>query len=196
MAQAQTALHSLGFQKTKDAWLLPLGEIVSGWVGLNSVSRPDGRVGINPVVGVRNEQIENLLKHLSENRFVSPPSISTSLGYLMPESRYLEWLFEPDPFDYKSECQRMIGAIEVYGIPFMKSNRSLDTIVEHLQNRRYTWNESIVYRLPVACLVLGDTSTATSYVKGELVKLGARKDDAAQDYRRFADRLLAHLNSK
>jgi hypothetical protein len=54
------------------------------------------------------------------------PTISTALGYLMAEGRYLEWLFEPAPFDYGSESQRMVKAVEVYGIPFMTEDQVLE----------------------------------------------------------------------
>jgi hypothetical protein len=74
-------LKPLGFRKTNGVYVCPLGKGALGWLGLNVAShRSDGRIGINPVVG----------------------------------------LFEPDPFDYRSECQRVVQAIEVYGLPFIE----------------------------------------------------------------------------
>jgi hypothetical protein len=186
------ALKSLGFRKSRDVWLFPLGVTeASGWLGLNTISRPDGRVGINPVIGVRHEQIESMKTELSGDPSVNAPTISALLGYLMPEARYLEWLFEDAPFDYHSECQRMVKAIEVYGISFFKSNSSLETIIGHLEQGRYTQNESTAYRLPIGYVVSRDTSAAIAYANQKAEDLGSRKDEAARRYRDFCGKLLS-----
>jgi hypothetical protein len=186
------ALKLLGFRKKGDVWLFPLGTTAaSGWLGLNTVSRPDGRVGISPVIGIRHEQIESMMKELSGDPSVNAPTISASLGYLMPQARYLEWLFEDAPFHYHSECQRMVEAIEVYGISFFKSNSSLETIIGHLEQGRYTYNESPAYRLPIGYVVSGDTSAAIAYANQKAEDLGSREDEAARRYRDFVEKLLS-----
>jgi len=194
---AGESFQSLGFRKNKDVWLLPLGEMqASGWLGLNAVNRRDGRVGINPVVGVRNEQVETMMKELSGDPSITAPTISISLGYLMPEAKYLEWLFEGAPFDYHSECHRMVRAIELYGIPFIRSKSHLETIIGDLEQGRYTHNESAAYRLPIAYTLSGDTNAAAAYAKQKVEGLSSRNDEAARRYRDFVERLLSYGQPK
>ncbi len=52
------------------------------------------------MVGVRQQRVECMVEEfMAEKESGLPPTISTAVGYLMPEGRYLEWLFEPAPFD-------------------------------------------------------------------------------------------------
>jgi hypothetical protein len=189
---AEAEFAALGMVKKKGLHMLPLTENASGVVGLNlAMRRGDSRVGINPVIGVRHEEIERMIERLSgskESRLMD--TLNTSLGYVMPEGRYLEWLFEPAPFDYLSECKKMVEAIETYGIPFMKSHGTLEAIVSDLQRLRFTSKDTAVYRLPVAYLLSGKTELAGEYVKKQITELGNRNDVAAQEYRTFASNLL------
>jgi hypothetical protein len=161
---------------------------MSGWIGLSvTKDRSDGRVGVSPIVGVRSEEIEALV----EKHWGRPaPTISISLGYLMPEQRHLEWLFESEPFDYVSEAKKVTKAIETYGIPFMKANASLDVIVDDLEHLRFSFKESVEYRLPVAYLLVNKTDRAVKYVNERLAALDGRQDDAAVRYRAFGAAFL------
>lgn len=194
----ENGLKVLGFRKTKGVYVRSLGYGAIGWLGLNSAThRSDGRVGINPVVGVRLERIEDIVAELmGEKGARFGPTISTPLGYLMPEARYLEWLFEPTPFDYESESQRMVKAVEVYGIPFMTENGTLESLVRNLKQLRFTSKEMAVYRLPIAHLLAGETSLAVSYVDSQVKELGDRDDLAARQYKTFASNLIQYGSQK
>jgi len=186
-------LAVFGIRKSRSFYTCAIDRNVSGWVGLNfTKSRSDGRVGINPIVGVRNESVESLVERLSNQAGARPAAtLSISLGYLMPEKRYLEWLFEPEPtFDYVSEAKKVATAIEVYGLPFMKTNATLGAVIENLEHLRFSFKESAVYRLPVAYLLAGKPDLVAKYVSGQLEALGARQDDAALQYRVFGTALL------
>ena len=154
-------------------------------------------MGINPVVGVRHERIERMVEEFlgeSESRF--GPTLSTAVGYLMPEGRYLEWLFESAPFDYQSQCRRMVKAVEVYGIPFMKANSALEGILRDLEQLRFSSRDTAIYRLPIAHLLAGKTGLAVSYVNKQMKELGDRNDLAARQYKLFASRLLQEASLK
>jgi hypothetical protein len=191
----EAELKPLGFRKVKGVFVCPVGADMFGWLGLNTAShRNDGRVGINPVVGVRSERIEQRIgRLLGEKQPRLAPTICTSLGYLMPEARYVEWLFEPAPFDYLSECKRMARAVEVYGMPFMNSNSTLTAQLQDLEHLRFSSKETAVYRCPVAYLLSGRTELAAAYVKRQLEELGDREDLAAQQYKTFALNLFREV---
>jgi hypothetical protein len=185
-------LKTVGFRKTKGVYVCVLSNGVCGWLGLNvATHRSDKRIGLNPVVGVRHQFIEDRLGELLGGKDLKlTPTLSTSLGYVMPEGRYLEWLFEPPPFDYRSECKRVVQAIETYGGPFMKANATLEVILQDLEELRFASKETAVYRCPIARLMAGRLEDAVDYVKREVAIVGERVDMAAQEYRIFASNFI------
>jgi hypothetical protein len=175
-------------------YTFPLGEGMTGWIGLNvAVGRSDEQIGVNPVIGVRSEQIEGLLKQLGgEVRGRLAVTISTAVGYLMPEKRFLEWLFDQSPSsDHASEAKRIALAIEIYGIPFMRGTASLEALIDNLEHLRFSFKESAMYRLPVAYLLVNKLDSAVSYVNDQLRAMAGRQDGAALRYAEFARALLA-----
>jgi hypothetical protein len=185
-------LAVFGIRKGPSAYTFPIGRDVSGWMGLNLIKNlGGGMVGINPIVGVRSESIESLVERLSNQaRARSAPTLSISLGYLMPEKRYLEWLFEPQPFDYVSEAKKVATAIQVYGLPFMEANATLGAVIDNLEQLRFSFKESADYRLPAAYLLAGKPDLAKKYVKRQLETLAIKQDEAALQYRAFGTALL------
>jgi hypothetical protein len=192
LKMAERELKLLGFRKTKGVYIHELTDDAVGWVGLNAAShRSDRRVGINPVVGIRHQKIEGMVEEfMAEKESRLTPTISTSVGYLMPEGRYLEWLFELAPFDYDAECRRMVKAVEVYGIPFMNSNSKLVQVLQNLEGLRFASKDATIYKLPVAYILSGKRDSATAYVERQLKELGERQDIAARQYKTFASNLL------
>jgi hypothetical protein len=181
-------LVRMGAQKRWNVYVLPLGETVSGWIGLGRLTNcGPNRVGISPTVGIRDERIESIIERLTD--WGRPaPTISTNLGYLMPQQHYIEWIFEPSPFDYVAEAEKVVKAISLHGVPFMKANSSLDAIVADLENLLFTYKESAAYRLPVAYLVAGKRELATAYVQHHQESL-AGHPDAERRYGAFANAL-------
>jgi hypothetical protein len=175
------------------AW--PLKDRFSGWLALNTImGGTDDLVGINPIIGVLAEDVEDVVRRYSGcSRSGMTPTISVSLGYLMPEKKYLEWRFGPLPdCEMEDEVQKLIGAIRVFGMPFVESTASLPHLVRDLETLRFTYKESAVYRLPAAYLVMGDSDRARQYVEQQVTALGERTDKAANEYRQFG---MAFLSS-
>jgi len=189
---AATELTGLGMHKTKGVYIYPMGRDVCGWLGLNvAANRTDMRLGINPVVGIRHCRIEKMLVELTrEEETALTPTLSISLGYVSPAGHYEEWLFDHPPFDYKAECGRMVKAIDIYGIPFMKSNEMLQAIIENLEQVRFTTKDSVVYRLPVAYLLSGKSDAAAALATAYLEEVKDRSDRVAREYKTFAANLL------
>jgi hypothetical protein len=176
------------------AW--PVKSGFSAWLGLNTIlGRADGFVGLNPIVGVISDETETLVRRFDGSAKRWPtPTISISLGYLSPEERYIEWLFagQSEP-KLEAEVKKLIEVIRKYGMPFIESNASLPTLVNSLVDGRFTYKESAIYRRPIAHLVLGQKDEARQYVTHEVDAIGQRTDEAADQYRRFAARLLRQL---
>ena len=146
------------------------------------------RVGISPTVGVRYERLDSIIERLSDWKRPAP-TISTNVGYLTPRRDYIEWIFEQSPLDYVAEAEKVVQAISLQGLPFMKANSSLDTIVADLENLLFTYKESAAYRLPAAYLVAGKRELALAYVQHHQESL-AGDPDAQRRYGTFANALV------
>jgi len=103
---------------------IDLAPHVLGWLGLNRATRhrAPGEIEINPVIGVRFQEVERLVAELRGEKFhaYAPPTVSTPIGYVMPEPRYTMWLFSRERVD-EDVANDMTNAIATHGIAFMCS---------------------------------------------------------------------------
>lgn len=192
---ALSLVARIGFKKRAgDVFTLDLGPGVLGWLGLNRAAkhRGPGEVEINPVVGVRFQEVERLVAECRGEKFhaYQPPTISSPLGYLMPEKRYMAWVFAPG----RSEevATDMANAIATHGVPFMRSVVDLAELRRRLQDRS-GFEHQRAYRCPIAAFLAGDVEQARALLDEALAAIGARTDLAAADFRRFAESLRGRL---
>ena len=188
-------LAKIGFRKRAgDVFTLDLAPGVLGWLGLNQATqrRGPGEVEINPVVGVRFQDVERLVAECRGEKYhaYQPPTISSPLGYLMPEKRYMAWVFAPG----RSEAVAgdMANAIATHGVAFMRSVVDLVELRRRLEDR-FGFEHQLAYRRPAAALVAGDARQARALLDEALESIGARTDLAAADFRRFAASLRRRL---
>lgn len=132
---------------------------VIGWVGLNSANMGPGFYEFNPVIGVRHQALERLLAQINGDKFHSyiPPSISTPIGYIMPESTFKVWHFHAE-HDNAQAIGSMLGAIDTHARAFQMAHVTLSALLETLQEMKYGWSSNGVYRIPAAWYLLGDTA--------------------------------------
>lgn len=185
----RTALVSAGFRKRSgDVFTRAVAADVLGWLGLNrAVSRGDGLLEVNPVVGVRHQALERVVAELLGERFQEyvPPTVSVHLGYVMPEGRYRPWLFGGDA-PVGDVAGEMAGAIVTYGMPFMDERASLSAVVTSMADGRAGIAEQLAFRRPVGYLLLGEPGRAREEVRASVDRLADRGDPAAQRFRGFA----------
>ncbi len=188
-------LESSGFRLVKGSLTRQLGSEFTGNVGLNFAShRSDGLIGLNPIMNIACRQIENALVDLTEGAERRPvPSLTIALGYLTPEHRFLEWLFDPEasPVDHVQESKRIAKAITLYGVPFLQEYAALETVVTCLEHSKFSFVELSDYHLPVAYRLLGEDQKAEGLVQRRLADLNNRNDLAANQYRQFAEKFLS-----
>jgi hypothetical protein len=184
----ETGLLSLRLRKERRRFVCGLGDGALGVVGLNvTTHRGDGCIGFVPIVGVRYEPIEAKLEAWSKEGRPVGTTIQIPVGYVTPEKRFLEWLFEPGSSDNDAEIARMVRAIRDYGLPFMKSHSTLEALTDALEASNFTNKQMRSYQLPIAYLLQGKTDEALSMISQELAGLGPRNDAAAQNYKSFAE---------
>lgn len=93
-----------------------------------------------------------------------PASISTHVGYLMPEKQYLAWLFQEDA-NCETPVAEMVAGIEKFGRPFMEQHATLATLNHALLNsKRGTPPDQLDYRIAAASDLLGKHTEAETFV--------------------------------
>lgn len=155
-------LARFGFGQNGQMATLSVKQDFQGLVGLNIAShRSDGLVGVVPMVLLEYFPLAAAVNRLTEHKAGNQqPSLRTTLGCLMPENRFLEWLFDPKEDLSRSEVTRMCHAIERYGVPFLNENASLERIIENLERYTFSFKEVSMYHLPVAYQLKGKCESA------------------------------------
>jgi hypothetical protein len=182
-------LAQLGFTKRTDGiFTFDLAPGVLGWLGLNRVDRyrEPGEVQLCPVVGVRFQEVERVVAECLAMKVhaYAPPTMSSPLGYVMPEKRFTGWDFTPGAYD--GVAVAMTNAIAVHGLAFMHSIVDLAQLRARLDVLPGMAEQSDVRR-PVAAMLAGDVERARTLLDEKLTAIAARTDGAARDFRRFAE---------
>jgi hypothetical protein len=186
---AETELARLGFRRRAQGVLaLDAAEDVLGWLGLNRATR-HGVLEVNPVVGVRHQRVERLVAELTGVRFHpwSPPTLSSHLGYLMPQQAYLPWVVRAVE-DAPGKAAELAAAVAEHGLPFVRANASLAALAASMAGGM-GMPEQVGYRLPVAWHLLGDDARAEQALASGLARLGQGDHPAAREFRAFAEAL-------
>jgi hypothetical protein len=195
-SEASRLLGDLEFKKRAGAiFTKPIADDMLGWLGLNHTTRrDDGRLEINPVIGVRHQSLERIVAELSGERVhpYIPPTAAIHLGYLMPQQRYTPWFIE-GPQDVEGSARGMVDAITVYGMPFLEANSSLERLLATLHDGKYAFRHMVVYRIPVGYLLLDEVTSAESALHRFVAEMADRRDAAADNFRAFALELEQRL---
>lgn len=186
LALVADGLESLGFRKRASRiYTFELGKDFLGWLGLNGTSK-GGVIEINPVVGVRSQEIESQLSSLlgEKSHGYLPPTVSISLGYLMSRKKYQAWFFDGSSSD-ASSASDLLWAIREYAISFFERNSSFEALEKLLQRSEFAHNEQAMYRLPLIRLIRGDQAGAMLCCEKYESLLANRTDLASDRYRHF-----------
>jgi hypothetical protein len=170
--------------------LRPIRPGFAMFLGLNTAThRGDGMVGINPVVGLRDDAVQNLLTELTGHRWIGP-TLSIPLGYLMPERRYIEWEFGTAD---SAVAMALRDSIRTFGYPAVQSLANHEAVIEMLKEMKEKRQKFTTlyrpYQLPVAYLLRGRKDLAIQELHCELDNIRERMDTAAMEYRLFAEKL-------
>ena len=188
-------LEFLGLKRRKGGvFTIEVAPGILGWLGLNAGTKglEAGQVEINPVIGVRFEDVERLFDACRPDdspRHVTP-TISSPLGYLLPEKKFKTWLLGPgaDP----RATEDMVRAIVEYGVPFMRSVPDLRTLRQKIDQRTGI-EDVLVYKRPLAAYLDGEPERAREILDATLASSSKNTDLAAEYFREFAKRFRERL---
>lgn len=198
VSEITVRMEVLGFERRQAAgvFTMELADGVLAWLGLNRASKRLGgdAVEFNPVIGVRHQEVERIVAELRGEKFHQfvPPTVSQSIGYVMPERRYVAWLFErasiPD------RASDLVSAVEVHALPVLRPLVELAAALRAV-DERWGFAHQLVYRRPVIRCLLGDEAGAIGALDSAVVELGDRSDAAAVELRSFGSAFAAWVSS-
>ncbi len=116
-------------------------------------------------------------------------TISTNIGYVMPQESYYRQLFR-GAADVDVGIRELTDVVRAFGLPFMRRNCTLQALRESMEGH-LGWPDNISYSLPVAYLLLGKTEVAHERIARRLYKLEKTPSPATDQYRQFASRFAA-----
>lgn len=189
------ALESAGLRKRAgDVYTFDSGvDGTLGRVALNTASNsPGGRFEINPVVGVCHEGVESRRAALqgTKARRYELATLSSAVGYLMPEGAYRAWYFQ-DGSDFDEVAGDLAAAVVAYGFAFGQEHAELEVIADDLEQVRFTTLEARKTRLPIAYQLLGRPQEARRTLDASLAEVKSETHLAAEQFRTFVERFEA-----
>src|ERR1035441_5051 len=185
-------LASLGFEKRKMGIMtIKISDDFLGWIGFNKATRGlIGAVEVNPVVGVRNQRIEELVAELMERKVdkVIPATLAGNIGYMMPANKYTHFFFSRDA-SLEPAAQVLVQDVRDYGLPFIREHSEMSALGQGLRTSRFAIDYLADYRIPVALFLLNKMDEVEANLDATLKKTGDRQDAAASQYKLFAANL-------
>jgi hypothetical protein len=178
-------LEAEGFKKRSgEIFTRQFAEGFIGWVGFNRARYQDS-FELNPVVGVRCQEVEKLLSIILKAKPHSyiPPTVSISIGYLMPDPQFRTWRIREN--NLTGLDVDIVAAIVQHAVPFMTSACTLQDVERLLDTPKFTIAEYAAYRRPLVKWLLGDHDGARCACAAYLLEIDARRDLAAENFRQF-----------
>lgn len=199
IALLHTRLATLGFKKRKaEISTIQVADDVLGWIGLNKATRGlKGFLEINPVVGVRNQRIEEIVAELVGEKpdDVIPPTLAGNIGYLMPADKYRPYIFSEDG-PVETTVDELVKDVREYALPFIRRHIDMVTLVNGMKTRRFAAQFMVAYRIPVGLFLLGQKDEAGLFLKAELAKIENTRDAAALRFKKFATNLANRIQNE
>jgi hypothetical protein len=193
LTEIRAQLQAAGFSYRGRSWYeKPLGSGATAIVTLApNTHRGDQAVYINPSLGIRHEQLEQLLAQLSrtEPGKFTPATIGTSLGYATPARKHIMYSFTPGD-EFSDKVKGLVQAISKDGLTWMQKNQSIDAIYDGLAAFRFADRDAARFRIPLVHYLRGDYESACVSARRGLEDIGNNQDLYSQRYRQLANGLL------
>lgn len=127
---------------------------------------------LNPVIGVSYKNVNRLDAQLNNALPFKYPeyvyaTISTPLGYLMPENTFREWKFSNQE-DVEIEVDSMANAIIKYGLPYLNEFSDEDNLVYGLECDKFHIGEEKYDLLPIFYYLRGNKERALQCIENAI----------------------------
>ena len=123
-------IKKMGFKKKKFNYFKQINDNVFYTLSFSFLTKySDGNIGVDVIVGVLNKTIEDLkFKLTGLNNFdLMLPTISTQIGYLMPDKNYKKWNFV-EKKDNSDILNDLLNSIQIYGNEYFEKYMDINQI--------------------------------------------------------------------
>lgn len=187
MALLVSAAAEAGLRK-RAGFIFTLGEGPQiGWLGLNTASFAGavGEVLVHPVMGVRNQVIEDWVARGCGKKLHGyiPPTLSEPLRYLVPSEQRRDWILDGGADD-RVVVADLMEAVRTAGMEFISRMGDLDALSRALGDSAEKAQQA-AYRWPVSLYLAGNPDAALRAIVKVRAGLGQRDDLAADELRKF-----------
>ena len=114
-------MSAFGYHLEKSSYVKQFNAETKLWVPMQVVEGHRPSLALFPRLGFFNRKVTELLRTRLLMGQLVPPTMAWTLGYLMPEPRQTEWLFEPTQASIAASVETVVAALETYGTPAMTS---------------------------------------------------------------------------
>ncbi len=141
-----------GFKKKfQETFYKELNPEIFGTVsfGVSHYGRND-LISLNPVIGILVKDVETLMGKTTNSDTLKYfiPTLSTPLGYLLPESSYQEWRIEKG-MENSSVIMEMTSKTVANGEAFYSERDSLHAVLKEVEACRFILDSARLYKLPL-----------------------------------------------
>jgi hypothetical protein len=161
-------------------------------VGVASQHAAPGTGSATLHVHLRREDVQpvvhDLLELTEKDGGYRSPTASTSIGYLMPEAAWREWLVTSETAT--AVADELAAATRDYAYPYLQRlTTDPELLLEAVKSSAAMASAAGPCTVAVILARIGRTDEARAYTEQTVAALGARTDPAAQQTRQMADRL-------
>lgn len=138
--ELRVQMAELGFSGRRTDYSKKISDETTLWVSLQILKDRKSALGLFPRVGFINWKVTEFFRRYLDDSVSPPgnvpPTLSATLGYLIPEKRQTEWYFECAELAIRDSAKAVIQAVVDYGIPFMMRYPDLRSLYGWAKNPR------------------------------------------------------------
>lgn len=121
--ELRARMADLGFNGEKALFNKKFNDETTLWVSLQVLRDRQSFLGLFPRVGFINWKVADFMQRYLADALINPPvnippTLSATLGYLMPKPHQVEWYFECTEASIRSAAADIIQSVRSYGMSF------------------------------------------------------------------------------
>lgn len=189
--ELKSRFKELGFKYSSPKFIKEDGDYILS-VSIVKISKDSSSITLSPIVGVLNKRVEDILHNsfeiLDHNYKYKTAHIAKSLGYLMPENSFTEWVVDINS-NYSIILDDIFNKLNAYGFPAIQTWKNLNIAIDELLSGKGTARPGHDL-IPIYYYLNGNKQEAINYLKDKMVDLNR----VQVGYKEFAEKLIDYIN--
>lgn len=173
-------IKTMGFKKKKYFYYKLLKPNIYATIDVSSFSAFHEKCRAYSIqIGILYENVEKIAYELTgiDKLALMKPTMSTDIGYLMPENRFKRWEFSYE-FSNEKEFSEMFKAIETYGNGYWEKYSNSDVFFHAFYIREAgIQNATRDKYLPILYYIRGEKEKGLQVIEDAIIRMGTRQTD-------------------